>query len=119
MDRKISLIVTHAATNLYRTLWPHFPQPPAENLSSVKAWAFQPDSSDVDLGIVAEDSTLSFAGPSVHESWVDTQRGLFGLRDLSDTASTVLAQPLPPVPARPANLVHEGQSYRLVIRALE
>ena len=112
-------LMTRAATNLYRTLWPHFPQPPAEILSTVQAWAFQPESSDVDLGIVAEDSTLSFAGPSVHESWVDTQRGLFGLRDLSDTASTVLAQPLPPVPARPANLVHEGQSYRLVIQALE
>ena len=112
-------VVTHAATNLYRTLWPLSPKPPAEILATVQAWEFQPESSDVDLGIVAEDSTLSFAGPSVYQSLVETRRGLFGLRELSETASTVVAQPFPQAPVRSQNLVYEGQSYELVIQALE
>ena len=113
------LLLIRAATNLYAALWPHSPKPVAEILATVQDWAFQPESSDIDLGIVAEDSVLSMAGPSVHESFLEIRNRLFGLSELSESVYTAAQEPNSPTPARPASLVHQGQSYRLVIQEVK
>ena len=82
-------------------------------LSSVGTWAFQPETGDVDLGVVHENSMLSFADQSMVSSNVEMRQGLFEQyedRVQSRTTTNDVRRPL-----LENKRVHQGESYQLVI----
>ena len=76
-DRNRDVLV-RAAVNLHWSICPFSSRPVQQIIESVEAWAFQPETGDVDLDVVRENSTLSFADQSVVSSFLEIRRGLFG-----------------------------------------
>ena len=100
---------------LVRLSPPVVPKSLDDIIQTVEAWSFQPETCDVDLGVVAEDSVLSMARRSPRPSFVAIRNGY--VRDLESESQTE-SEPLgPPIPVRqPTILCYEGASYRLEIR---
>ena len=67
-------LLVQAAVNIHLSLCPFSRMTVQQILSSVGTWAFQPETGDVDLGVVHEISMLSFADQSMVSSYVDIRR---------------------------------------------
>ena len=107
--------VVRAAVRLYAFLHPSSPRPVEDILRTVEAWSFQPETCDVDLGVVAEDSLLSMARRSPRPSFLAIRNRLLG--DLESTEfPTESEQQDQTLPVRQPTVVrYEGPSYRLEI----
>ena len=110
-------LILRAAMNLYATLFPQEPKRAGEILATVHQWAYQQESSDVDVGIVGEDSTLSLAGPSVVASFLEIQNRFGGRSEEAESRRTVI--PAANQTRNQAPVVHQGASYRLEIRQVK
>ena len=107
--------VVRAAVRLYAFLHPSSPRPVEDIIQTVEAWSFQPETCEVDLGVVAEDSVLSMARRSPRPSFLAIRNRLLGDLESTEfpTESEQRDQPLPP--RQPTVVRYEGASYRLVI----
>ena len=78
--------VVQAAVRLYAFLHPSSPKSLDDIIQTVDAWSFQPETCDVDLGVVAEDSVLSMARRSPRPSFVAIRNQY--VRDLESESQT-------------------------------
>ena len=90
-------VLVQAAVNLHLSLCPFSRMTVQQILSSVGTWAFQPETGDVDLRVVHENSVLSFADQSMVSSYVDIRQGLSDQYEdtvLSTTNTNEVRRPL-------------------------
>ena len=91
------------------------PRPVEDILRTVEAWSFPPETCDVDLDVVAEDSLLSMARRSPRPSFLAIRNRLLGHESTEfQTESEQLDEPLPE--RQPTVTLYEGPSHLLEIR---
>ena len=105
-------VLVQAAVNLHMSLCPFSRMTVQQIISSVGTWEFQPETGDVDLGVVHENSMLSFADQSMVSTYVEIRQGLFEQYEdtvLSTTTTNDVRRPM-----LENKRVHQGESNQLV-----